>query len=473
MVRHLRNRRVCSLILAVAAFVIGTNQTYAQTANEAVIHAVKVLKNIETDKSHKWAIETLTNAAINDSSAYAMNCLGLAYMAGLGVNCDSTKTVAWLEQAGQTGFPEAYHNLGLMFKYARCGVRQNFEKAYNYFYTGADSGSVSCMYDKGFMLYKGLGCKQNYRMAVECFNAAAESNHSPSLYMLGLCYRNGYGVEKNSVTAFEYLTRSAALGYIDAHEELERNNEETYLHETLCDNSDYSYIPNSMPTVSPKVNDTDMIFGNYQGYLVMYDWSGQFLLGEKPLTMSVDKKGNEVNGFMVVGVDTIPFHAKVTSDNRLKFEKGSVKLRERYSHSHKANYRMEDMVFDVWNDKICGRLNLYSLTQQEPERPMYFELSRNEVNSGTNVTLHDNITIAPNPFGTTFTATFELLSNANVQVLVFNTYGMMEWQKDLGHLEKGRQEIALSPNIRPGKYIMNIKAGKQNLHVIIIKGGAE
>lgn len=458
-------------ILAIATVCLGTSQAFAQTANQEISLAVKVLKNIETGKSKEWAVQTLTNAAVNGSSAYAMNCLGLVYMEGIGVDRDSAKAVDWMEKAGKNNYAEAYHNLGLMFKYSKCGVRQNFEKSYSYFCAGADSGSVSCMYDKGFMLYKGLGCGQDYKKAVECFNAAAANNHTPSLYMLGLCYRNGYGVEKNAETAFEYLSRSASLGYKDAREEMERSNEETYLHGVLYDNSDNASIPNSMPDVSPKVNDTDLIAGEYQGYIVMYDWSGKFVLGEKPLSMNAKKNGNLVDGSMVIGVDTVPFQAEIKSDNRIMFNKGKVMLHERYSGESKVKYHIDDMIFDVWSNKLCGRLNLYSLKQKEPERPMYFELCRNGENNSTAENADDNVSVAPNPFETTFSAKFELQDAADVQVRIFNTYGIMEWQKDLGHMDKGRNEIMLSPNIKRGKYIMNIKAGVQNFHVIIIKGG--
>lgn len=456
------------LYLVMATTCLGTSQTFAQPRRSETGHAVNVLKSSKTDRARQRNVTAWEEDAAN-GSPYAMHKLGLAYAGGRGVECDSAKAVYWLEKVGNRGYVKAYHELGFVFKYPKCGMRQDFERAYHYFCIGAKRGSVACIYDKGFMLYKGLGCKQDYKNAVKCFKTAANRGSKPSLYMLGLCYRNGYGVGKNLKKAYKYLKRSAALGYRDAREELERSNEETYLHEAMAGSPDYSYVTSKTPDVPSMVNDTGMIAGNYHGYLVMYDWSGQFLLGEKPLTMSVNKKWNGVDGFIVIGVDTVPFHAKVTSDNRLKFEKGSVKLRERYSHSHKANYRMEDMVFDAWNDKICGRLNLYSLTQQEPERPMYFELSRNEVNSGTNGRQHEGVNITPNPFKTTFTATFELQNDSDVQVWVFNTSGMMEWQKDLGHLETGRHEIALSPDIRPGKYIMNIKAGRQNLHAIIIK----
>lgn len=376
-----------------------------------------------------------------------------------------------LERRAMRGNANAYHDLGMAYKYAKYGMKQDFEKAYRYFCTGADRGSVWCIYAKGYMLYKGLGCKQDYRKAVKCFKSAAARRNSPSMYMLGLCYRNGFGVEKNASKAYEYLERAAAKGYRDAREELGRSNEETYLHEALGGKPDYLYFSDVMSDASAEANDTGIVAGDYHGYLVMYDWSGKFLFGEKPLSMSVSGKGNEIDGFMVIGVDTVPFSAEITDGNRLRFKDGSVILRERYAHRLKVRYRMEDMPFHVSGNKIRGRLNLYSLGAKEPERPMYFELVRdNGTDSGAGGSQHDGVSITPNPFGATFTAAFELQSDADVQVWMFNTHGMMEWQEDIGHLKQGRHSIKLSPDIRPGRYIMNIKAGRQNLHGMIIKG---
>lgn len=464
-------RYLSNIVLALTLVSGGVNKTFGQVANTSIDHAVRILKGIDTDKTHDWAIKVLESSAVNDSSAYAMNSLGLAYMAGIGVDADSTKAVKWLECAGQGGYADAYHNLGMIFKYSRCGVRQDFERAYKYFYTGADSGSISCIYDKGFMLYKGLGCKQSYKEAVKCFQTAAESKHSPSLYMLGLCYRNGYGVEKNTAAASDYLNRSAILGYRDAREELNRNNEETYLHNLYSDSGEHSYIPNSIPNVSTEINDINLIDGNYQGHLVMYDWSGNFILGEKPLTMSANRNGSEVFGSMVVGADTVPFRAAITDNNKLTFQKGNLMLYERYEQGGKVKYRMDNMKFDLWDNKISGILNLYSLKLKEPERPMYFELHRNNVDGASQEDKYSYISISPNPFELSFKAAFELQNDADIQARIFNIYGMMEWQKELGNFKKGKNEILLSPNIKPGKYILSIKAGKQTLRTIIIKEG--
>lgn len=456
---------------AVAVCTVAYSAFGQETGMHEVDHAVRVLKNIDADRSKEWAVATLEASLSNDSSAYVMNCLGLAYMAGLGVEADSAKAVAWLESAGRGGFANAYHNLGMMYKYGKCGVRQDFPRSYNYFAAGADSGSVVCMYDKGFMLYKGLGCGQDYEAAAGNFFAASEKQHSPSLYMLGLCYRNGYGVAQDTAKASFCLNRAAALGYRDAIDELARPYAETYLDGLYSDGDIRSGIPADMPDVYSEVNDVNLIAGSYQGYIVMYDWSGEYVLGEKPLSMNVSREGSDVFGAMVLGEDTVPFRAELTADSRLAFKKGTVTLPERYAPEGKVKYRLDNMVFDVWSDKISGSLGLYSLKLKEPERPMYFELLRSSANSTDVDGCNNRVEISPNPFEYSFVASFCLQDEADVQVRVFNINGMMVWQKPLGRLNRGENYVTLSPDIKAGKYVLNIKAGEQVFHGIIIKEG--
>ena len=456
---------------AVAACAVAYGASSQVAGLHETDHAVRVLKNIDTDKSKEWAVATLEEAVAKDSSAYVMICLGLAYMAGLGVDADSAKAVAWFEAAGRGGFANAYHNLGMMFKYAKCGVRQDFAKAYGYFSIGADSGSVTCVYDKGFMLYKGLGCVQDYVKAAECFLAASEERHSPSLYMLGLCYRNGYGVGQDTAKASYYLGRSASLGYRDAREELARPYGETYLDGLYPDGDTRSNVPANMPDISPRVNDVSLVGGNYQGYLVMYDWSGEYVLGEKPLSMTASRSGSEVLGTLVLGGDTVPFRGELSADGRLSFTKGTLMLAERYTPGGKVRYRMDNMVFDVWSDRISGRLGLYSLRQKEPERPMYFELLRSGGDNTVADSRYSRVAVSPNPFSHSFEASFELEHEVDVQVRMFNISGMMVWQESLGRLDGGEHTVTLSPSVKPGKYVLNIKAGDQVLHGIIIKEG--
>ena len=454
----------------------GSLQATENTPPEELRHAVRVLKGIDTDQTKQWAVALLKDAAENDTASYAMNTLGLVYMAGIGVEQDTAQAVEWLEKAAAHGYGDAYHNLGMMYKDGTGGVRQDFEKAYSLFRTGAENCSVTCKYDTGFMLYKGLGCPQDYARSAELFSEAAESDHSPSLYMLGLCYRNGYGVEQDIARATACLKRAAMLSFGPAMEELLRPEPENYLHEELVENETYGSIPDQMPDISPEVNDTSLVFGHHQGFVVMYDWSGHFILGEKPVSMDFYRKEDgKVSGTMILGSDTIPFAASLTGNGKLHFADGRLLLNERYNKG-KVNYRMDSATLDLWQDKIRGRLCLYSLKLREPERPMYIELSaRGNIDGDVSADERYSVIHAmPNPFTQEFDAAFELAESCQAQVRIFDQSGRMAFSQDLGVLQAGEHHVKVAPAIKNGTYVLNIRAGRQMLRTIIVKkGGAQ
>ena len=462
-------------VMALACLIAANSpmQATEKVPLEEIRHAVRVLKDIDTDQTKQWAICLLRDAAEGDTLAYAMNTLGLAYMAGAGVEKDSVQAVSWLKRAATNGFSDAYHNLGMMYKDGSCGIRQDFCKAYGLFMNGAEKGSTVCEYDAGFMLYKGLGCQQDYTKSVELFSKAAEADHSPSLYMLGLCYRNGYGVEQDTARATALLKRAALLSFGPAMEELWRPEPENYLHEEYVANDTCGCIPAEMPEISPLVNDTSLIYGHYQGFIVMYDWSGRFVLGEKPVTMDFYRKeGGKVSGTMILGNETVPFAASMTGDGRLHFSEGRLLLNERYN-SEKVNYRMDNATLDLWQDKIRGRLNLYSLKLKEPERPMYLELYTGKNNETAKPVdeRFNHISATPNPFDRDFDAAFELSESCQPQVRIFDQSGRLVFNQSLGTLLAGRQIVQISPVIKNGTYVLNIKAGRQVLRAIIVKNG--
>ncbi len=449
---------------------------YDKGSKDDIKHAVRVLKNIDKDFSKEWAISLLQKAAEIDTCAYAMNTLGLAYMAGVGVKQDSIQAIYWFEKAGEHGYSEAYHNLGMMYKNGCYGVKQDFVKAYNAFVNGVEAGSVICKYDAGFMLYKGLGICQNYNEAVNLFNDAAnESEHTPSLYMLGLCYRNGYGVLQDTAKASYYLNRAAMLSFGPAMEELQRTQPENYLDEISVSNYISTGLPTQMPNISIEVNDTSFIFGQYRGFLVMYDWSGKYVLAEKPLKINIyrDEKGT-ASGTLIMANDTIEFKADITNAGHLVFSKGNVCFNERYNIGKKITYRMDNAILDIWKDKIRGRLNLYSLKLKEPERPMYIELSRVsdiDISFNKEDERFTRIIAMPNPFSNEFCASFELQEQCDAQIRIFDQAGKMVFIENIGIIDSGKHNVMIAPQIKDGTYVLNIKAGKQILRTIIVKKG--
>lgn len=359
-----------------AASSLKRRQEYESVNFMSLISARKaILKRTSSKRKTRWALRTLRQAVEEDKSASAMEALGLAYIGGIGVECDTAKAVALLEEAGRLGVKDAYHALGMIYKYGEGGLHQDFRRAYGYFCTGAERGSVRCIYAKGFMLYKGLGCRQDYQQAALTFLPAANSRDENSWYMLALCSRNGYGLEKDSAAAAFCLKRAARMGSRDARDELARPHEETYMHAVYADSAEYSFIPDSLPAVKPTVGGAALAEGHYSGFVVTYDWSGKYILGEQPLAMTVSSVGGELSGELSIdSVDTA--YCGSLSGGRLVFASGGVTLPERYERGGKMDYRLDSMVLDVADDKVTGRLNLYSTKLKEPGRPMYFELRR-------------------------------------------------------------------------------------------------
>ena len=465
--------KCCIAAFMMLVYVVGAYADNTRAGNDEVMHAVGVLKGIYQDYTKEKAVSILLNAAENDTVAYAMNALGLAYMEGIGTEQNAEKAISWLKKAGENGYCDAYHNLGVIYKLGKCGEKQNFTAAYNAFIKGAEAGSDACRYGAGFMLYKGLGCAQDYGKAMELFQTASDNGNVYATYMLGLCYRNGYGTAQDEEQGMELLNQAATLGYSAAIEEMSRKNPENYLSGIIVSDSAFTDIPASMPEIKADVNDTTLLRGKYSGCVVMYDWSGRHVLGEKPVCMSVSRTGEEISGYLLLGTDSVPFKADITAEGSLKFKKSYVSLKERYTFNGKVQYKLDSADLDIWNDRIRGRLSLYSLSQREPERPMFMELYRGAYGKtdNDNTCANGYIAIAPNPFDSQFDAIFELREKATATARVFDKFGVLIWQQSLGTFEAGKHKVTLSPDIRPGYHVLNISAGKQVLRTIIVKKG--
>ena len=462
--------KMIAVILAFTA-----SMGYAQNKSSIeMMDALYTLKGLNDHMSKAEALKMLQKEA-DKSNSFAMNAVGIAYMHGIGAGVDSAKAVYYLDKSGETGNPEAYHNLGMMYKDAHAGVQQNFSKANYWFDKGVKHGSVMCNYDLGFMTYKGLGCEQDYAKAAKMFQVAADHDIPQAMYMLGLCYRNGYGVVQNDDRATFYLERAGKLGYYDALVELKRDHPENYLNESVSDSIAKKDIPYEMPEINIAVNDTSGIAGMYKGYVAMYDWSGKYILGEKPVTLQLSKNKDNVAGVFTINNQNVTLRGTIDANGNIKFDDNNLKLAERYATIAEVDYRIERAQVEVWPNTISGEIRLYSKLLREPERPMYIELEKAGVRNNSSVSVEKEntdsyISVAPNPFVDTFNARFELAEDANnVQARFFNSMGTLEQVINLGNLPKGKHVVKLSPVLRNGMYVLNIKAGNHVKRTIITK----
>lgn len=434
--------------------------------NDSVGRAIGVLKGFYSDYSREYALIILHNAAINDTVALAMNALGNVYLNGIVIGKDSSKALYWFEQAGNNGYPDAYHNIGAIYKEGSHGFPQDLVKAYKAFEKGVEMNSAICKYDKGFMLYKGLGCKQNYTEAVDLFASAVNDGNSGAMYMLGLCYRNGYGIEQNEQKGLCLLNMAAKLGNKDASQELMLEETENTMEN--CNSMDFHQ---NMSMINDSINDLTLLFGDFEGTLSMYDWSGKYLLRECYASMTINRTGNHANGYFVFGTDTISYSSNILPTGEMRFENCYFDMCDRYDYGKKTRYRLENAHLDIWDNEINGKLDLYSLSQREPSRPIYLKLHRvanqKNINNESNF---DTIYVISNPFKYQLEVRLNLSVTSNVKAMIFDKYGVNVWQQYLGIMEKGNQNVTLVPTINPGYYVLKLETDNKILTTIILKG---
>ncbi len=441
--------------------------------DENVIKAVKVLKGIDGLGDKAEAINILKMAAERDTNVYAMNALGIVYMNGIGTECDTTAATLWLERAGEHGSSTAFRNLGMMYKYSHGGVTQNFSRAYGYFVKAVDAGSVMALYDQGYMLYKGLGCRQDYGSAVELFRRGADKDHAPCLYMLGLCYRNGYGVERDAERATFYLNRAAKLDYRDAREELKRETPENSINDMIVTVEQSIEPPETMPCITPAVVDTLSLVGNYEGILVVYDWSGRNVISRRPLSVNLKMDDGQLQGCWYKGQDTVAFRASVSENGHIEFLSGMMKQTDRYITKDSVLYKFENAEINIGENSLSGSVRLYSMSEQEPQRPMYICLQKG-ISDGEaasdEASSEARLYAWPNPFSRNVTLSFELSESVEKSsVALYSQSGASVFTASLGALQSGRHSFTMAPAVPDGVYVLHVTAGTHNYRTIVVK----
>ncbi len=463
-------KRLLQLACFIALWSFGKLPSLAQGNLTDMQTALDVLKGKEVSNSKEWAVGVLETSLEEKRDAYTLNVLAIAYLHGIGTEADTLKAIKYFEESGAAGFNLAYHNLGMYYKYADNG-KQDFKKAYDTFAQGAQAGSTPCHYNKGFMLYKGLGCQQDYAAAVEEFQLAADREHPSSLFMLGLCYRNGYGVEPDTARANFYLRRAAILGSSDAMEELQKDTPENSWKRITLGKNDLIDIPDEMPTIDPYLpNEKETIGGDYAGYLVSYDWSGENVLSEIPLRVVVGNVKDSVDCTWYIANDTIATKAKLTNGGELLFNNEEVVRYDRYSASYTSRYKFDRAEICYIGNYITGQLRLYSLDEQEPEKPMYVCLLKNGSAQEGSETINNRVYSYPNPYTDVVTLKFELdAAVPSANICLYTQSGVCKQNYKVGALEAGEHSFNIYPDPSENSYIVHVIAGGNIYQTIIFK----
>lgn len=442
----------------------------------------------------------------------AMNALGLIYSKGIGVPVNDALANSWFQQSGEAGYAKGWYNLGILHQinapklaieyYKKAaqaqlgkgygawgrmlvrgvGVEQDYPQARSVFKQGAETTNNSyCHYALGYLLYKGFGGEQNYQLAVTQFEIASQKNHPWGMYMLGLCYRNGYGVAINLEKAKYWLQKSASLGVIPSQQELaDPEAENAYPNQTKTVSKPIEEVITITETQAPetfqKVKQAPIkqnISGNYTGYLLRYDFSGQNLISKTPLAIELQQDGTALTGeWQETAGDTAQFTAQM-QDNAILFQDSKIDRTEHFYKGRLNRYEFRTAQLQLLESPeslfLVGNLQLYNIQQREPEKPIYLILEKKQTPATAVAEVISSVVIHPNPVVSNFNLSFDLSKPVDVTISVYYLTGRELYSEQWKNLEQGTQTKTLSLNAPSGYYLLRLAYGTEVKTTLLIK----
>lgn len=459
-------------------------QLWAQTNSKPSISSLDMAK-MQLNQNHVYynpekGFESCRKAAEEEAIPKAMNMLAILYSEGVGVAPSQELALQWFQKAAEAGYLKAWFNIGTIYREG-IGTTQDFKKAFEYYSIGTDLKATTSMSGKGYMLYKGLGCQQNYKEAFELFKVASQHGVLNAMYMLGICYRNGYGTPKDLVAAKQWLTKAANYGYSPAQNEMMEaepefvDYKETKKSYSKTKSIHQEGIKETFEPVSHRLDSAQELDGTYSGYLVTYDWSGQHIIAKNELTIDLKKQGDGIFTGTWTEKDktAVPLRGTIT-DTEVRFDNTAYNKIDHYSAKKPTEFLFKDARLQniVYKDSsyLVGNLQLWSVRQNEPEKPMYISLVKNNKNKiDTNTTkTKDNLVVFPNPFSNSFSFNLSLNERSTVEIALYSITGVVLYNEKL-ELPAGDHRHTITVSIPSGAYFLKINYGNVRKSTIVIK----
>ena len=107
-------------------------------------------------------------------NAFVQYIIGTMYANGQGVRQDDQKAVEWFTKAALQGVANAQNSLGAMYAEGR-GVQQDDQKAVEWYTKATLQGNADAQFNLGVMYFNGDGVRQSDAIAKEWFGKACDN----------------------------------------------------------------------------------------------------------------------------------------------------------------------------------------------------------------------------------------------------------------------------------------------------------
>ena len=135
---------------------------------------------------------------------------------------DAEEAVKWYSKASELGYSDSICRLAGAYKYGH-GIEMDMNNALLLYKKAiATDGNVDALLDLGLCYLKGEGVPVDYKRGFFLMERSAKQGNMMAQYNLGTLYRIGGGVEPDIDEALRWYRLSAAQGYEQAVDFLER-----------------------------------------------------------------------------------------------------------------------------------------------------------------------------------------------------------------------------------------------------------
>jgi uncharacterized protein len=233
--------------------------------------------------------------------------------------------------------------------------------------------------------------------------------------------------------------------------------------------------PKKIKKVKHKITKED-IGGVYSGTLLRYDWSGQNVISQTPITVNLEQEELNLTGIWAEKEgDSIAFTAEL-KEKMMTFKKSKIDRVEHFYKNSPKQYAFKNaklQVIETTEDVyIVGNLQLYDTTEEENEKPMYLILKRQleETISDSTLAVVSKMVVYPNPIpSNSFKLSFDLKEQTPIVIKIYDLTGLLKHEQNLSTTGTGIQEQMIDFNAPTGNYILNLYYHDQVLRTILIK----
>lgn len=438
------------------------------TQKEALKMGDQYLFGINTSIDYKKAFAIYQILAHKENEE-AMNKLAGMYRQGFGTEQSADSAILYFRKASEKGYGKATYNLMNMYRQGE-GITQDFDSAYFYAQKAYEQGYIQkATFSLGYFHMKGLGTEQSYEKAMDYYMTGANAGSGICTYYVGYLYIGGFGVEQNIDKGMQYMEKSVSMGCDAAVSFIVENRVERYLPGGAMRSASQSR-KDIKPFSRRKNTAQKELSGIWDGKLIRYDWSGQKIVEEKNLSLQLDFYSNQLSGIWIQD-DSISMRITGHLEDSIWLFDQMHYLDTRIERPWEIRNGAFQIRVSDGKEIMEGNIEQYSSTIKEKSSPMALKLSRTakgEEMEKYNSRTRNSLNVSPNPFDNELKIRFSISKTQIINLHIYDIEGHTVYNSTIPY-EVGEHCFELNLQVPSGTYCVSIKGETVNLTSLVIK----